>query len=132
MEGMGSFMRQAIPNIEGLGVYLAPQPLITVLGVKYLHLRVEDGTDLYVTEYVLGLVWRFPPAGSVDSSKAELVLTTGASWIPNVHWGSGLGGWDPNVMYVMNRDNGSLFALEVGVPTKALPYPPTPDLTQER
>ena len=41
-------MRQAIQKIEGLGVYLAPQPLITVLGVKYLHLRVEDGTDLYV------------------------------------------------------------------------------------
>ena len=49
-------MRQAIQKIEGLGVYLAPQPLITVLGVKYLHLRVEDGTDLYVTEYGLPFV----------------------------------------------------------------------------
>jgi hypothetical protein len=29
------------------------RPLITVLGVKYLHLRMEDGTDLYVTEYGL-------------------------------------------------------------------------------
>ncbi len=29
------------------------RPLITVLGVKYLHLRVQDGTDLYVTEYGL-------------------------------------------------------------------------------
>ena len=46
-------MRNAIQKIDGLGVYLAPQPLITVLGVKYLHLRVEDGTDLYVTEYGL-------------------------------------------------------------------------------
>lgn len=46
-------MRQAIQQIEGLGVYLAPQPLITVLGVKYLHLRAEDGTDLYLTEYGL-------------------------------------------------------------------------------
>jgi len=36
-------------QIEGLGAYLAPRPLITVLGVKYLHLRMEDGTDLYVT-----------------------------------------------------------------------------------
>jgi hypothetical protein len=49
-------MRQAIQKIEGLGVHLAPQPLITVLGVKYLHLRVEDGTDLYVTEYGLPFV----------------------------------------------------------------------------
>jgi hypothetical protein len=35
------------------GIDFAPQPLITVLGVKYLHLRMEDGTDLYVTEYGL-------------------------------------------------------------------------------
>ena len=39
-------MRDAINKIDGIGVYLAPQPLVTVLGVKYLHLRVEDGTDL--------------------------------------------------------------------------------------
>jgi hypothetical protein len=46
-------MRSGIEKLEGLGVYFAPQPLITVLGVKYLHLRGEDGTDLYVTEYGL-------------------------------------------------------------------------------
>ena len=43
-------MREAIKKIEGIGAYLAPQPLITVLNVKYLHLRMEDGTDLYITE----------------------------------------------------------------------------------
>jgi len=42
-----------IENIEGIGAYLAPRPLITVLGVKYLHLRMEDGSDLYVTEHGL-------------------------------------------------------------------------------
>ena len=44
-------MRNAINEIEGIGAYLAPRPLITVLGVKYLHLCMEDGTDLYLTEY---------------------------------------------------------------------------------
>ncbi len=43
-------MREAIKRIEGIGAYLAPEPLVTVLGVKYLHLRMEDGSDLYVTE----------------------------------------------------------------------------------
>ncbi|MFW5692709.1 MAG: hypothetical protein ACOCWL_00695 [Thermoguttaceae bacterium] len=43
-------MREAIKSIEGIGAYLAPEPLVTVLGVKYLHLRMEDGSDLYVTE----------------------------------------------------------------------------------
>ena len=41
----------AISEMDGVAAYLAHKPLITVLGVKYLHLRVEDGTDLYVTEY---------------------------------------------------------------------------------
>jgi hypothetical protein len=46
-------MENAITTIDGIRVRLAPQPLITVLGVKYLHLRVEDGTDLYITEHGL-------------------------------------------------------------------------------
>ena len=46
-------MTEAPTAIDGLGVDFAPQPLITVLGVKYLHLRMEDGTDLYVTEHGL-------------------------------------------------------------------------------
>jgi hypothetical protein len=46
-------MHRAIDQIEGIGAYLAPRPLITVLGVKYLHLRMADATDLYITEYGL-------------------------------------------------------------------------------
>jgi len=37
--------------VEGSAVHFAAEPFITVLGVKYLHLRMEDGTDLYLTEY---------------------------------------------------------------------------------
>jgi hypothetical protein len=43
----------AINDIEEIAVWFAPRPLVNVLGVKYLHLRVEDGTDLYVTEHGL-------------------------------------------------------------------------------
>jgi len=46
-------MDNPIERIEGIGVYLAPRPLVTVLDVKYLHLRASDGTDLYVTEHGL-------------------------------------------------------------------------------
>ena len=46
-------MKNAGTQQDGPGIHFAPQPLITVLGVKYLHLRMEDGTDLYVTEYGL-------------------------------------------------------------------------------
>ena len=46
-------MQSNVRTIEGIGVYFAARPLITVLGVKYLHLRMKDGSDLYVTEYGL-------------------------------------------------------------------------------
>jgi hypothetical protein len=46
-------MQNAIKKIEGIGVYLARRPFITVLGVKYLHLCLEDGSDLYITEHGL-------------------------------------------------------------------------------
>ena len=40
-------------QMDTVGVHFASQPLITVLGVKYLHLQMKDGTDLYVTEHGL-------------------------------------------------------------------------------
>jgi len=46
-------MQDTATQIDGIGVYFAPRPFITVFGVKYLHLRMEDGTDLYVTEHGL-------------------------------------------------------------------------------
>ena len=44
-------MKDSTPESEELGVHFARQPLITVLGVKYLHLQMADGSDLYVTEH---------------------------------------------------------------------------------
>ena len=34
-------------------IHLAQQPRITVFGVEYLHLQLENGSDLYLTEYGL-------------------------------------------------------------------------------
>ncbi|NOZ21460.1 MAG: hypothetical protein GXP25_10275 [Planctomycetes bacterium] len=34
-----------------IAAHLAPEPMITVLGVHYLHLRLHDASDLYITEH---------------------------------------------------------------------------------
>jgi hypothetical protein len=44
-------MNNQMTQEDPLAIHFAPEPLVTVLGVKYLHLRMVDGTDLYVTEY---------------------------------------------------------------------------------
>ena len=46
-------MKDAIAQMEWAEPLFAPQPLITVLGVEYLHLQMPDGTDLYLTEHAL-------------------------------------------------------------------------------
>ncbi len=80
-------MRDAIKKIEGIGAYLAPRPLITVLGVKYLHLRVEDGTDLYITEYGLPFAKSLMPEnhwGDKAWMKAHSVRLPGTSAVHRV------------------------------------------------
>jgi sugar lactone lactonase YvrE len=75
--------------------------------------------NVYVTEFVVGKVWRFGPGGG----EPEEVVSLPSTWIPNLHWGNGVGGWERDVLYVMDRDEGRVFGLEVGVEAAKEPYP---------
>ena len=74
-------------------------------------IAVDACDNIYVSEYVSGDVYRYAP----DGSAIELVYETGATWVPNMHWGNGIGGWEEDVLYVLNRDNGNVHALQVNV-----------------
>lgn len=67
---------------------------------------------VWVTEYTLGYVWRFPPEGG----DPELGVATGTFWIPNLHWGNGAGGFDEETMYVQDRFTDELLAVPIGLP----------------
>jgi sugar lactone lactonase YvrE len=75
--------------------------------------------NVYVTEYVLGLVWRIPASGG----EAELAATLPTSWIPNMDWGSGLGGWDDQILYVIDRTSDLTYSLDVGLPGRPRAFP---------
>ena len=75
-------------------------------------LNVDVCGNVYLTEYIAGIVWRIGPAGG----EPELVAQLDASWIPNMHFGHGVGGWQENVLYVSDRDTAGVYALELGVP----------------
>ena len=55
---------------------------------------------LYVTEYIRGTVWRF----TGERAAAEVVASLSSTWIPNLHWGLGLGGWESETVYVSACD----------------------------
>jgi len=76
--------------------------------------------NVYVTEYVMGYIWRF----SEEGGEPELVVDTGSYWIPNLHWGLGVGGWETDVLYVQERDSDDLLVLELGVEGMPAAYLP--------
>ncbi len=74
--------------------------------------NVDICGNVYITEWISGKVYRVSP----DGKTAGLVAELDSSWIPNLRWGVGVAGWDPNTLYVADRDRGRLFAIEVGIP----------------
>ncbi len=86
-------------------------------------LNVDACGNVYVTEYVLGNIWKLDP----ETGDSELMVTLPSSWIPNIHWGDGVGGWEADVLYVMDRGySGSsyVFELEVGIEGAAEAFTP--------
>jgi len=83
-------------------------------------MNVDACGNVYVTEYVLGKIWRFSPEGE----EVEMVAQLPTAWIPNMHWGNGGGGFAERVLYVMDRmgawggggSGAKLYGVEVGVP----------------
>jgi hypothetical protein len=74
--------------------------------------------NVYASEFVNGNVYRIDPTGNI-----ELIATLPSSWIPNVEWGKNLGGFLGHTLYVADRDQGRLFALEVGIAGGSVPHP---------
>ena len=67
---------------------------------------------VWATEYTKGYVWRFPPEGG----EPDLAVETETFWIPNMHFGNGIGGWDPNTMYMQDRSTDDLLVIPIGIP----------------
>lgn len=74
-------------------------------------LGVDACGYVYASEFQRGYVWRISPAGEL-----EKLADLPSQWIPNIKWGRGLGGFERDTMFVADRDEGRLFAVEVGRP----------------
>jgi streptogramin lyase len=120
---VGSFGAGVVYVIKrnGDGTWSAPAIFGSVSAASggYDGLAVDVCGNVYVTVFVDGTVWRFGPAGG----DAELVASLGTTWIPNLHWGVGIGGWDADKLYVIERGGGRVYELLVGVPEKPRVFP---------
>ncbi|MFO0553950.1 MAG: hypothetical protein U0271_36550 [Polyangiaceae bacterium] len=74
-------------------------------------LGVDTCGNVYASEYVHGNLWRIAPDGTI-----ELAAQLPSSWVPNMEWGRGLGGFEKNHLFIADRDQQRLFSVAVGVP----------------
>ncbi|MBT9555739.1 MAG: hypothetical protein IV100_06895 [Myxococcales bacterium] len=82
-------------------------------------INVDACGNVYVTEYVVGRIYRFGPEGGLG----KLATVLPSSWIPNMHFGAGIGGWQKDRLYVADRDQGRIFVIDTGVPGSPDAFP---------
>jgi DNA-binding beta-propeller fold protein YncE len=75
-------------------------------------INVDICGNVYITEFQVGRIWRITP----DGLTVDQLVNLPDPWIPNLRWGSGVGGWDEDVLYVTAWTR--LQALDVGIPGK--------------
>jgi sugar lactone lactonase YvrE len=96
------------------GTWSGPRLIHYQAGGDFQGLNADACGNLYVTDARVSAdspILRISPDGAVVETLA--VLPTG--YPPNLRFGSGVGGWGRDVLYVSDRDQGRLFALEAGI-----------------
>jgi sugar lactone lactonase YvrE len=81
---------------------------------------VDACGNLYVNDYGVINTYRISPDGATIEIAAD--LSPPSSWIPNMQWGSGVGGWDDMKLYVADISS-AVYEIPVGVPSKYRAYP---------
>jgi hypothetical protein len=76
--------------------------------------------NVYVTEFTSGRVFRWTAAGEGP----EMVVKLPSWWIPNMDFGSGLGGWDETYLWVNTRETDEMYGLDIGLPGRRAAHLP--------
>lgn len=98
------------------GGWTGPRLVLYEAGGDYQGLNADACGNLYVTDASVAAqspILRVTPDGTPE---VLVMLPTG--YPPNLRFGSGIDGWDRETLYVSDRDQGRLFAIEAGVPGK--------------
>jgi len=121
---VGGFGTGKIMVVDVLGDGMWSQPVVFAedIGNGSLDgMGVDACGNVYVAEYVAAVLWRISPDGQTKTAMADMSKHTG--WIPNMNWGGGEG-WDRGILYVSDRSENQVYAVEVGVPGKKEPHLP--------
>jgi sugar lactone lactonase YvrE len=97
----------------------AVYPFAGVVGTgMYDGMGVDACGNVYVCDYGATSVYRITEDGSTWDVIAD--LGADSTWIPNMQWGSGIGGWDAHALYVTDIMPTLTYEVHVGVASKPL------------
>jgi hypothetical protein len=87
------------------------------VGTGYLvGMAVDICDNLYVIDYGSSQILRYRPDGSFDTVVVESRDLGSFSYLPNMKWGSGLGGFSDHKLYVVDANNPRYtFEVDIGV-----------------
>ena len=92
------------------------------VGTGYLDgMGVDICGNIYICDYGQIKIFRISPDGMTVEPVID--LSPDSYWIPNMQWGSGVGGWDPLKLYVLDIDPTRMYEVDLGVPAKQYAYP---------
>jgi len=114
--------------IDGDGNPGALETYATGVGSGWLDgLAVDACGNLYVCDYqCLGdwddtCVYKIEPGGVVGTS--PIINSSFHQYLPNMDWGSGIGGWKTQTLYFSGGWEHKVWAVDIGVPGKPGVYP---------
>ena len=85
-------------------------------------MAVDECGNVYVCGYDTRHVYRVAPGGGIPELVAD--LSDLSMSIANMQWGSGVGGWDPFILYVIDQDEDRVYELDVRVRGKRVAHLP--------
>jgi hypothetical protein len=101
-----------------------------VTGVGYschVGLGVDACGNVYVANHAClegpldhTFIHRISPDGTLEP---EPIVDIPSQYLPGLEWGSGIGAWDENSLYISNSNSHEVFGIDLGVPSKPKVYP---------
>jgi streptogramin lyase len=105
--------------IDESGVPGTLEEWATDVGTGYLDgIGVDACGNVYVADYGASIIYRITPDGQ---TKTQFI--TSDVYMPNLQWGSGMGGWNPEALYIPDGWDHSVYEVVIGVPGKPKAFP---------
>lgn len=119
-----------IAGFSGLGtIYKLPidqdgnpgtlETFATNVGTGWLDgIGVDACGNVYICDYGASDLYRISPDG-----QTKTVIVSSGVYMPNLQWGSGVGGFDATKLYIPDGWNHDVYEIDLGVPAKPRAFP---------